>query len=54
MSSRQVVFSSAAMAVIVAVASWFAVSTFPLTEVVVAQGRAAQQGRGEREALSAA
>jgi TonB family protein len=39
MSSRQVVFSSAAMAVIVAVASWYAVSTFPLTQVVAAQGR---------------
>jgi protein TonB len=39
MSSRQVVLSSAAMAVIVAVASWYAVSTFPLTEVVSAQGR---------------
>ena len=39
MSSRQVVFSSAAMAVIVAAASWLAVSTFPLTEVVMAQGR---------------
>ena len=39
MSSRQVVLSSAAMAVIVAVASWYAVSTFPLTQVVAAQGR---------------
>lgn len=39
MSSRQVVLSSAAMAVIVAVASWYAMSTFPLTEVVAAQGR---------------
>jgi protein TonB len=47
MSSRQVVLASAAMAVIVAVASWFAVSTFPLTQVVMAQGRAAQvQGQG--------
>ena len=47
MSSRQVVLASAAMAVIVAVASWFAVSTFPLTQVVLAQGRAAQvQGQG--------
>ena len=47
MSSRQVVLASAAMAVIVAVASWFAVSTFPLTQVVMAQGRAVQaQGQG--------
>ena len=46
MSSRQVVLASAAMAVIVAVASWFAVSTFPLTQVVMAQGRAAQVRQG--------
>ena len=46
MSSRQVVYASAAMVVIVAVASWFTVSTFPLTQVVIAQGRAVQgQGR---------
>jgi TonB family protein len=44
MSSSQVVFSSAAMAVIVAVASWYAVSTFPLTQVVEAQGRAGGPG----------
>jgi TonB family protein len=39
MSSRQVVISSAAMAVVVVVGSWFAVSSFPLTQVVAAQGR---------------
>jgi protein TonB len=39
MSSRQVVFSSAAMAVIVVIGSWFAVSTFPLTQVLEAQTR---------------
>ncbi len=49
MSSRQVVLSSAAMAVIVAVASWYAVSTFPLTQVVAAQGRS---GRSESAAAA--
>lgn len=44
MSSRQVVFSSAAMAVVVVAGSWLAVSTFPLTEVVAAQGRSGGPG----------
>ena len=44
MSSRQVVFSSAAMAVIVVAGCWVAVSTFPLTEVVAAQGRSGAPG----------
>ena len=39
MSSWQVLLSSAAMAVIVVAGSWFAVSTFPLTQIVAAQGR---------------
>jgi TonB family protein len=39
MSSKRVVFSSAAMAVVLVVGGWFAVSTFPLTEVLSAQGR---------------
>jgi TonB family protein len=38
MSSRQVVISSAAMAAIVVVVCWAAVSIFPLTEIVAAQG----------------
>ena len=40
MSSRQVVFSSAAMAAMVVAGCWLAVSTFPLTQVLQAQGRA--------------
>jgi protein TonB len=40
MSSRRVVFSSAAMAMMVVTGCWLAVSTFPLTQVLQAQGRA--------------
>jgi hypothetical protein len=42
MSSRRVVFSGAAMAAMVVAGCWFAVSTFPLTQVLSAQVR----GRG--------
>jgi TonB family protein len=39
MSSTRVVLSSAAMAVVVIAGGWFAVTMFPLTQVVYAQGR---------------
>jgi TonB family protein len=39
MSSRQVLLSCAVMVATVVVGSWYAVATFPLTQVVAAQGR---------------
>ena len=39
MSSRRVLLSCAAMAAVVMAGGWYAVATFPLTQVVSAQGR---------------
>jgi protein TonB len=44
MSSRRIVLSAAAMAALVAASGWCVVTTFPLTEIVSAQGRGSSAG----------